>query len=365
MVSAQALALVPDCARFQTETPGLDCVLEAFLGFARFILSITGSVALLIFVLAGFMYLVNAHNADEAKKATIYIKNAAIGLAIILCSGIGVNYLQKTLRGVDVSDQACTSIGNGYACIENAEGIRCKQGLCLGNAKASIQCCQPNKEPFISEKCKESKGDDHVCIDTKNAEAGTCSKGFCPGAANIQCCIEKKGPATPTVAAKTISCMDAGTHTFLGCQDLASCTEAGGLCDTSGVQTGDCIQLSNDIRCTQSLSTNLIYGCFDLNDPSPRPLLGCVEVPIRSACNVACQTNNRSLDTCGFDVANSPPDQECINPATTPTTSNCACTCNLKSGQSELAGQAKNQNDCLNLCQGLNGISNVNSASCQ
>lgn len=272
---AQGFSLLVDCARNQTATPGLDCVVRQFTNIARFILSITGSVALLIFVLAGFMYLLNAGNPEQAKKATSYITNAAIGLVIIFCSGILVNYLQRQLRDVSTTDAACASFGPEYSCrtVSNVNDPNCQPGLCLSNASPNYLCCK--------------------------AGAGGGTNTTTPGAGGTQ------NTAQPQPTA-SMGCSNLEAGLFLGCTE-SNCQATGAPCQVLGV-TDDCLALSGDIRCTTPGTPAAIYGCYSGTGLN-RVLKGCAEVNSSGMCNQFCAGE----EFCGFIGPNGTrPDQECI-----------------------------------------------------
>ncbi len=164
--------IVPDCARNATTAiPGIDCVLQAFSNVAKLILGITGSVALLMFVWGGFFILTAAGNESQVTKGKTYIKNAVIGIIIIVSAGYLIDYGVRALTSgsqVQVIGQSCecTSAGCGtyyqipgktdlkcvhtcsdlgggsshYACIDSSAGAvsgDCIAGLC----KQGQACC--------------------------------------------------------------------------------------------------------------------------------------------------------------------------------------------------------------------------------
>lgn len=90
---AQTVHIVPSCALNQgKEPPGLDCILQTFANIAALILSVTGSFALLMFVYGGFMMLVSGGSEERVSKGKTIVRNAVIGIFIILLSGALINY---------------------------------------------------------------------------------------------------------------------------------------------------------------------------------------------------------------------------------------------------------------------------------
>ncbi len=131
-------------------TPGFDCVLQQFLSIARFILAITGSVALVIFVYTGFMYIFYSSQPEKNKHYTELLQGAALGIVIIFCSGLAVSYFDAKIRGKD--DQDCYNQGPEYSCTEHRsdDGLECIPNLCDVSRAANVQCCR-KPAPVITE----------------------------------------------------------------------------------------------------------------------------------------------------------------------------------------------------------------------
>ena len=55
---------------------------------SQIILGLAGSVALVIFVIGGILYITSGGAAEKVKKATSLLKGAVVGLAIILLAGL-------------------------------------------------------------------------------------------------------------------------------------------------------------------------------------------------------------------------------------------------------------------------------------
>ena len=126
-VHAQLPAIVPDCARNQganAPAPSLNCALQTFGNIAQLILGVTGSFALLMFVYGGFVMVTSAGNSEKVEEGKTILRNAVLGILIILGSGTllryGLNQLQPT---IPVVGQGCGG-GNFY--------VQCPDG--------SIQC---------------------------------------------------------------------------------------------------------------------------------------------------------------------------------------------------------------------------------
>jgi hypothetical protein len=65
----------------------------------QMILGVSGSVALLMFIIGGVMYLTSAGKPARVQKGTKMITGAVIGLIIIFSAGVIVKFLLGTLAG--------------------------------------------------------------------------------------------------------------------------------------------------------------------------------------------------------------------------------------------------------------------------
>jgi type IV secretory pathway VirB2 component (pilin) len=67
------------------------------------ILGVTGSVALLVFIYGGFMYLISAGDPDKVKKGKNALLYGVIGLAIIVGAYMLVKTVVSALEGTAVA----------------------------------------------------------------------------------------------------------------------------------------------------------------------------------------------------------------------------------------------------------------------
>ena len=67
---------------------------------SQIILGVAGSIALLVFVIAGILFMISQGNSDKIGKATSMMKAAVIGIAIILLAGLAIQILITKLTGV-------------------------------------------------------------------------------------------------------------------------------------------------------------------------------------------------------------------------------------------------------------------------
>ncbi len=134
----------------------LDDIVTTGANFANFLIGISGSVFLAIFVYAGFLYL-TAGGSDRAKKAKKMLVQSTIGLFLMLGGFILVNFLQSSLISQAVGGGAAVECGN----TEETKGMVCT--------------------PL------NASEDDDAAISKEIDEKG-CVRGKCPGPKNYVCC---------------------------------------------------------------------------------------------------------------------------------------------------------------------------------
>jgi len=64
---------------------------------SRWILGIVGSLALLMFVYGGFMFLISSGSSDKISKAKAIIVAAIVGLIIVFSSYLIIQFVLKTI----------------------------------------------------------------------------------------------------------------------------------------------------------------------------------------------------------------------------------------------------------------------------
>lgn len=176
--SAQ-IKILPDCARTSgtaknPRAPSLQCGLQTFSNIAQFILGVSGSFALVMFVYGGFVFTTAAGNDQRVTKGKTILTNAVIGIFIIFFSGAVIRYgLSKLLPGQELVGSACqggqgmivetsdgritcettcgTDVGEGYECVDAAQatqGQTAGQVSCIAGSSVlckndtSMLCCK-------------------------------------------------------------------------------------------------------------------------------------------------------------------------------------------------------------------------------
>jgi len=66
---------------------------------AGVILGISGSIALLMFVIGGFLYIFSGGRSERVSQATKILTSSVIGLALILGAGVIIKFILKALQG--------------------------------------------------------------------------------------------------------------------------------------------------------------------------------------------------------------------------------------------------------------------------
>ncbi|HUT22470.1 MAG TPA: TrbC/VirB2 family protein [Candidatus Bipolaricaulota bacterium] len=98
-VMAALPTLVPqECLGDATEC-NLGSVENLMANVAGIILGLSGSIALLMFVIGGFMYIFSGGSSDTVSKAKKVLSTSVIGLALILGAGVIIKFVLSALQG--------------------------------------------------------------------------------------------------------------------------------------------------------------------------------------------------------------------------------------------------------------------------
>lgn len=145
----------------------------------NFLLAIIGSLALLLFVIGGFLILTSQ---GESRLAT--------GKQLIFASGIGIvlTFSSVLILRFVLNTITTGSAGNGatgYAICDNSnEGATCGQaavcqgGVCVGRCEIYQQSVVASGDSLAS----------YQCVDPANYPGAPCVSGLCPGGNNNRCC---------------------------------------------------------------------------------------------------------------------------------------------------------------------------------
>lgn len=188
---------------YQTGSYTLNDIMAMIISISGWILGLVGSLALLMFVYGGFMFLISAGSSDKIGQAKKILIAAVIGLVIVFSSymiirfvaqAVGVDWqggkiLKKstTVSGDVASNASCedfaaTEKGNGFSCMSGSD-----TGYCATNHTCSTgKCCHAS--------CASSYGGSgYQCIDTSKSGFKNCisATNLCTGGDNVKCCLPK------------------------------------------------------------------------------------------------------------------------------------------------------------------------------
>ncbi|NQU83252.1 MAG: hypothetical protein HQ536_00925 [Parcubacteria group bacterium] len=164
--------LLPACA--DTGDCNLNEITEVFGNVARIILGVTGSFALLMFILGGFMLLTAAGVQARVEKGKQIITGAVIGIIIIFGAYVGVQFFMSSI-GVGGVAKVGTSCGDNKVWTSGEKELECKVEC---EVEHTGWTCQTKTEITGSTQTERAT----------QAEAIGCETSLCSGATNIVCC---------------------------------------------------------------------------------------------------------------------------------------------------------------------------------
>jgi hypothetical protein len=134
----------------------LNDAVQLAVNVANWILGIVGSLALLMFVLGGVMFLVSGGNTQTVDRGKKILIGSAIGMVIVFGSYMIIQFSMSALglqwsgttatptptTPVTVVEPCTDQFGSqGFSCMLETNGQNCKTGFCSGGTE--IKCCQP------------------------------------------------------------------------------------------------------------------------------------------------------------------------------------------------------------------------------
>ena len=155
-----------------------DCTLANGVEFltrvGTFMLGITGSLVLAVFVYGGFLWVTAAGNADKVKKGRDAMIGSVIGMLIVFSAGMIVTNLKSILQqgGVLEGEEIVTIDCH----IESNDGLVC--GL--------NEVCDASLGQCVSKCFKQYPL--RTCMDYNLESATNCVQNLCPGSDEIRCC---------------------------------------------------------------------------------------------------------------------------------------------------------------------------------
>ncbi|MFH1253651.1 MAG: hypothetical protein V1664_05000 [Candidatus Uhrbacteria bacterium] len=173
---------------------GLNDILTVAANIGNYILSIVGGLVFLVYILGAAWWIGSHGDNNWVKKGHAYIKNASIGLVIVLFAYAGVWTLQSIIRSGSVGGD------NAYT-------------ICDGSAEKNGQACGLNMEctpAGCTSKCDKTYPGARTCSDITSTDpsvshSGCLTNDLCPGGENMQCCAFLNPATTPATTPTTTS----------------------------------------------------------------------------------------------------------------------------------------------------------------
>ncbi len=188
----------------------------------NFMLGISGAVALVVFVVGGFYFVMSAGNSKMVSKGIDLMVSGVIGLIILFSSYTIIAYGIKTFVGSEgdqflpkasgpaaaagaagggaaqsyaisvpmtgvTADAQCSFLtGTDNNCVSTAT---CPGTLIDGACATGKKCCFPTKAAAQTTLCGKLGGTCTSNSSPCNGGNGAFASGLCPGAATVQCCL--------------------------------------------------------------------------------------------------------------------------------------------------------------------------------
>lgn len=188
----------------------------------NFMLGVSGAVALVVFTIGGFMWVMSAGNSKYVEKGKELMKSGVIGLVILFSAYTIVAFGVKLFAGAEgakylptvgapgatpsgaggatgsasypisvpmagvAADQQCGKFGGSGSC---EAPTSCGGTLITGACPGTKKCCMTVTDGAQTEPCGKIGG---KCQKKTTACSGPYVSGLCSGDADTQCCFPKK-----------------------------------------------------------------------------------------------------------------------------------------------------------------------------
>lgn len=183
------LALAQPALAIDSILKGIGCIsngncnpgdlLKVFVNISKIILGLSGSVALILFIVGGIFWLTSAGNTQRVDQGKKILGGTLIGLVIIFGAWLGVGFLQDTL-GV-APEYTLT----GGFCDRKTDGISCgDNSVCLNNSCVT-ECAKEKGTEGWACQAPASCGVTYKNCDSSPA---SCKTGLCPRGEENVCC---------------------------------------------------------------------------------------------------------------------------------------------------------------------------------
>jgi hypothetical protein len=178
-VGAQ-IRILPECARTSgtpqnPRAPSIACALQTFGNVAQFILGVSGTFALVMFVYGGFVFVTAAGNESRVTEGKKVLTNAVIGILIIFFSGAVIRY------GLSALLPAGSELVIGSPCQGG-------QGIVIQTTKGEIKCvtgpegCEKVGDGDLTYECTptaQAQAESNACIGSGPPLCGQATESCC------------------------------------------------------------------------------------------------------------------------------------------------------------------------------------------
>ncbi|HBK33505.1 TPA: hypothetical protein DEP34_04370 [Candidatus Uhrbacteria bacterium] len=160
----------------------MDDIMQVFHNIGNYVLGISGSLVLLMYVIGGLYLITSRGNTSQVQKGIKYLQVSTVGLVIVFVAYAGVKTLESVLRGGDVltSESYVTcgpgEINEGEPC---GEYMRCSE---IGTCESECDLKNTTGDTTGSWMCAD------VDIIEASGDTPNCVINLCPGDESNQCC---------------------------------------------------------------------------------------------------------------------------------------------------------------------------------
>jgi len=237
---AFALTLIPPACTGEARPDqcGLDELFQVFINFANFLLSIIGSVTLLMFVYGGFTWLTSGGSPDKIKRGRDIMVNTVIGIVIVLGAATVIYSVgtalcrgdQSCIRRLNIWSASEEQVAGGVDCRKQEnDGKNCgteKNYVCSYDLRKCVTKCEASAD--LRERGYSCKSINISPVNEENARAYAetydCRLQLCPGGWDNLCCPEHTQLTTCCLCEITIP--GRATDRYYLAKDSSQCIEA-------------------------------------------------------------------------------------------------------------------------------------------
>lgn len=149
--------------------------LQVFINAGQWILGVSGSFALLMFIIGGLMWIFSGGNEQRVTRGKQIITGTVIGIALVLGSWLLVNFVGKLLgRELLVTGGPCAMAADGQSPTGCNDHQVCYNRQCLSKCEHAVKTgAFPNG---------------YACFDKSLCDGNSIKEGYCPGGKDNVCC---------------------------------------------------------------------------------------------------------------------------------------------------------------------------------